>query len=520
MNTVTEVLIFNLNGTKCGIEVPQIKEIIRTERITVIPNTPDFIEGVINLRGQIITIINLRKRLGMEAKGTDSSTYTVILEGKWGTVGLIVDDVSEVAEIPAEDVTAIPSIEREKFFKGVGKLPDESLVLLIDPEKILHTCSLDASTILNLLHDPIIIHDGKKILFANQKALDYFRSEEVSDIIELIHPDYRHSARNRIERALRGENVEPAEELFVMPEGKKIWFEVSHNPIPGENIIITSVFRDVTDKKLVEQKNTVDVIGVVNRNGAFVYANPQITESLGVSPVGKFLSDVLPSDTSKHALQSIRNAINGNKIVVSQDGNEGRFIKYYIPLNSADEKHCLILSQEKTDFVKQRMLLRKAIELNEMMAKAKNREELVRKTEEILANYKTRISDHPEDLSFAINHNGRRYGHLNVKSDLDDDEKYMFRILVKNLGFALKSIEYKEEKEKLLEKLSENIEVIAYLVDRIRNPLAAIMGYAEFIENKELKQKIVSQVERVVDIISKLDVAWINSEEVLEKITN
>jgi len=502
-----KVLIFSLNGVKYGIEASKIKEVIKTEKITSIPNTPDFVEGVISFRGKIVPMINLARRLGMTAKCVEGSIPTIILKSRQGKVGLIVDEVSEITDFTAEDI--MPNVEREKFFKGIVKLPDDTFVLLLDSEKILQSCSLD--TILTFLPVPVIIHDGKKILFANQKAIDIFGLKEIDDVVKLAHPDRRHLMREQIERVLRGEKVEPSEELIVTSEGKEIWLEVTHTIIPGSSAIV-SIFRNVAERKPEQE---VDVLGIANENGVLVYVSPHTADNFGVCQAGKPLSEIFPFGTVEQMLQCVKNAINGNKIVISQNDKEAHTTNYYIPLTSLNEKYCLILSQKRTDHAKQRMLLRKAVEVSEVMVSTKNKNEVMRRAEDILADYNARISDHPENLSFTINHNGRRYGHLNVKSELDDDEKYVFRTLAKNLGFALKSI---EDKEKLLDKLSENIGLIACLIDRIRNPLAAIMGYAEFIEDENIKQKIVGQIERIVGIISKLDFAWINSEDVLKKL--
>lgn len=163
-------------------------------------------------------------------------------------------------------------------------------------------------------------------------------------------------------------------------------------------------------------------------------------------------------------------------------------------------------------------LFRKMRELSKVIVAVEERDELIKRTEEVLKDYETRISNIPENVSFIIGCGGRRFGHLNVKSDLNEGERDVLNTIASNLGFALKSIEDREDKEKLLQKLLENIEVIAYLVDRIRNPLAAIVGFSEFIENEHLKQKIIHQVERVIKIISKLDFAWIESEEIVKNL--
>jgi purine-binding chemotaxis protein CheW len=106
--------------------------------ITRIPNAPAFIEGVINLRGKIIPIVDLRKRLGFREQPYDKSTRIIVVELEGLVLGFIVDSVSEVLRIPANTIEPPPSmvagIESE-YIEGVGKL-DERLLILLELKKI------------------------------------------------------------------------------------------------------------------------------------------------------------------------------------------------------------------------------------------------------------------------------------------------------------------------------------------------------------------------------------------------
>jgi purine-binding chemotaxis protein CheW len=135
-----QMVIFRLAGEEFGLDIAQVREIIRMQAITPMPKAPEFIEGVINLRGAIIAVMDLAKRFGLpEAKRTEKSRI-VVSEVKENTVGLIVDEVPEVLRIAEENIEATPEmIESQvhaEFIKGVGKLEDR-LIILLDAERIL-----------------------------------------------------------------------------------------------------------------------------------------------------------------------------------------------------------------------------------------------------------------------------------------------------------------------------------------------------------------------------------------------
>jgi len=134
-----QLVSFNLGSEEFGIDILKVQEIIRLINITKVPNSPEFIEGVINLRGRVIPVINLRYKLGMERIEKSITTRIIVVEINNSTVGFMVDGVSEVLRIPASITEAPPAIVSgidSDYITAVGKLEDRLLILL-DLEKIL-----------------------------------------------------------------------------------------------------------------------------------------------------------------------------------------------------------------------------------------------------------------------------------------------------------------------------------------------------------------------------------------------
>ncbi len=134
-----QVVVLELAGEAYGVEIGRVEEIIRMQAITRIPNGPAFIEGVTNLRGRVIPVLDLRKRFGLPA--TEATRRSRIVVGELGehTVGLVVDGVSEVLLVGSDSVeppsTLVTSAD-SAFLRGVAKL-DERLILLLDLSRIL-----------------------------------------------------------------------------------------------------------------------------------------------------------------------------------------------------------------------------------------------------------------------------------------------------------------------------------------------------------------------------------------------
>ncbi len=137
--SLLQLVTFNISNEEFGVDILKVQEIIRTMEITKVPRAPEFVEGVINLRGKVIPIIDLRRRFGMDSRKHDSQTRIVVIELNNMIVGFVVDSVSEVLRIPADTVVPPPAIVSgvdSEYISGVGKL-DDRLLILIDLEKLL-----------------------------------------------------------------------------------------------------------------------------------------------------------------------------------------------------------------------------------------------------------------------------------------------------------------------------------------------------------------------------------------------
>ncbi|MDD5730577.1 MAG: chemotaxis protein CheW [Candidatus Omnitrophica bacterium] len=142
-----QLVVFTIGDEEFGVDISQVREIVRLLQITYLPKAPEFIEGVVNLRGQVVAVIDLAKRLGLSTKGRGETTRIVIVEFGENTVGMIVDSVSEVLRLSSEYVEAVPALViteiPEPYIWGVGKLKDRLLILLdlkriLTPDEVQH----------------------------------------------------------------------------------------------------------------------------------------------------------------------------------------------------------------------------------------------------------------------------------------------------------------------------------------------------------------------------------------------
>jgi purine-binding chemotaxis protein CheW len=131
---VLQLVSFKIGNEEFGLDILKVQEIIRLRDLTRVPNLPDFVDGVINLRGQVIPVIGLRRRLGVEQAEADKRTRIVVAEVNGHVLGFVVDEVSEVLRISPETVEPPPqmgTVER-KYVQGIGKIEDR-LLIVIDP---------------------------------------------------------------------------------------------------------------------------------------------------------------------------------------------------------------------------------------------------------------------------------------------------------------------------------------------------------------------------------------------------
>ena len=142
-------LTFKLGAEEFGLEILKVQEIIKMMDITRVPRTPDFVRGVINLRGKVIPVVDLRLRFGMEPKATTDKTCVIVVqvrrENLTVTMGTIVDEVSEVLDIGGEQIEPAPEfgeMVNTDFIVGMGKV-GKRVVMLLDVDKVLSQQELD-----------------------------------------------------------------------------------------------------------------------------------------------------------------------------------------------------------------------------------------------------------------------------------------------------------------------------------------------------------------------------------------
>ena len=134
-----QLVSFKLGDEEFGVDILRVQEINRMMQLTSVPNSPDFVEGVINLRGRVIPVLDLRVKLNMQSIEHDADTRIIVVEIHNQTVGFIVDSVKEVLRIPESITENPPEIVAgvdSKYIKAVGKLEDR-LIILLDLEKVL-----------------------------------------------------------------------------------------------------------------------------------------------------------------------------------------------------------------------------------------------------------------------------------------------------------------------------------------------------------------------------------------------
>lgn len=136
-----QLVSFNIGEEEFGVDILKVQEINRMVEVTRVPNAPEYVDGVINLRGKVIPIVDLRRRFGMQRKEKDKNTRIVVVELNGKVLGFVVDAVSEVLRIQ-KSVTEPPppiiaGIEAE-YITAIGKL-ENRLLILLDLERVLST---------------------------------------------------------------------------------------------------------------------------------------------------------------------------------------------------------------------------------------------------------------------------------------------------------------------------------------------------------------------------------------------
>lgn len=139
MEKLDQLISFGIGNEDYGVDIQTVKEVIRKKEITRLPKAPVFVKGVINLRGDVIPIIDMRERFGMEQKEYTDMTRVIVAEVEGRSVGMVVDSVSHVIRMEETEIEPPPPCVgkiSEEYIRGVGKV-GEKLIVLLKIENIL-----------------------------------------------------------------------------------------------------------------------------------------------------------------------------------------------------------------------------------------------------------------------------------------------------------------------------------------------------------------------------------------------
>lgn len=141
-----QIVVFELGDERYGLDIAAVYEIIRHQPITAVPQAPAFVEGVINLRGRIIPVVDLRDRFGMATGELTRASRIVVAEAAGTRVGLVVDGVSEVLMVPADAIEPTPDVAAgvdAAYLRGIAKL-GERLIILLELDGLFGEADADA----------------------------------------------------------------------------------------------------------------------------------------------------------------------------------------------------------------------------------------------------------------------------------------------------------------------------------------------------------------------------------------
>ncbi|WP_345842000.1 chemotaxis protein CheW [Shewanella algae] len=138
-DAVLQWVTFRLDNETYGINVMQVQEVLLYTEIAPVPGAPHYVLGIINLRGNVVTVIDTRSRFGLPSSEVDDSTRIVIIEAEKQVIGILVDSVAEVVYLRRSEIDNAPNVgteESAKFIQGVSNRGDE-LLILVDLDKLL-----------------------------------------------------------------------------------------------------------------------------------------------------------------------------------------------------------------------------------------------------------------------------------------------------------------------------------------------------------------------------------------------
>lgn len=138
-DVLSQWVTFRLGDESYGVDVMQVREVLRFTEIAPVPGAPEFVLGIINLRGNVVTVVDARARLGMPTRAPDDASRIIVVESGEQVMGILVDSVAEVAYLYASQMESAPNVgneESSRFIQGVSNR-DKDLLILMDLNKLL-----------------------------------------------------------------------------------------------------------------------------------------------------------------------------------------------------------------------------------------------------------------------------------------------------------------------------------------------------------------------------------------------
>ena len=136
---VIQLVTFRLKDETYGINVMQVQEVLRVTEIAPVPGAPPYVLGIVNLRGNVVTVIDTRSRFGLPSTEVDDASRIVIIESEEQVVGILVDSVAEVVELRHSEIDSAPNVgkdESARYIQGVAN-HDDDLLIVVDLNKLL-----------------------------------------------------------------------------------------------------------------------------------------------------------------------------------------------------------------------------------------------------------------------------------------------------------------------------------------------------------------------------------------------
>lgn len=149
-----QLVVFDLNEEAYGVDISQVREIIRMQEITRVPRAPEFIEGVINLRGKVIPVVDLRARFSMPGTERTDEHRIVVVDVDGQDIGMVVDAVTEVSRVPSNSIeppSSVITTDDSEYLTGIVKT-DDKLIILLDIAKVISDS--EASALADIQQSP------------------------------------------------------------------------------------------------------------------------------------------------------------------------------------------------------------------------------------------------------------------------------------------------------------------------------------------------------------------------------